>query len=190
MKLLTSPTAMANIDSHLQKTSDGISTPESSGQKAAIYAVFLCPSKIINAGLFRFKSVMVGCIGQPSGWPVPEAGSANPVQPASQRLAPIRGGYQPTSGETAMRNPIQNPPKTQGVKAVENPSILLTEELQLIEAAQIIGGIAESNCHFTAGLARRISETGKTVEELTVAELIALDTAHSEFYNKLFGGDS
>ncbi len=87
-----------------------------------------------------------------------------------------------------MRNPTPKPSKTQGVKAIENSSILLTEELQLIEAAQIIGGIAESNCHYTVGLARRIAETGKSINQLTVAELIALDTAHSEFYNMAFGG--
>ncbi|NOR68492.1 MAG: hypothetical protein GQ532_02145 [Methylomarinum sp.] len=92
---------------HSKKTSVGIRTPETTGQKAAINAVFYCLSKIINTGLIRIKSFMVGCIGHPSGWPVPVAGSSNPMQSATQRFEPKSGGYIPSTGETAMRNHTQ-----------------------------------------------------------------------------------
>lgn len=111
---LTAADQTANLYPHSQKTSVGIETPVTTGPKAASVekdnAVFYCPSKIISTALVRLKSAMVGCIGQPQGWPVPVAGSLNPVQPASQRLRPKGGGYIPTTGETAMRHHTQNPP--------------------------------------------------------------------------------
>ena len=59
-----------------------------------------------------------------------------------------------------------------------------TIENQLIDASMAIGRIAETNCHYTAGLARRIQETGKPVPELTIAELIQLDKEYSAFFNQ------
>lgn len=56
---------------------------------------------------------------------------------------------------------------------------------QLIDTAQAIGGIAESNCHYTDGLARRIEHTGKAINDLTVGELLALDKAYNDFFNQL-----
>ncbi|OQK18008.1 hypothetical protein AU255_09170 [Methyloprofundus sedimenti] len=50
----------------------------------------------------------------------------------------------------------------------------LTEQ-NLIDAALAIGNIADSNGHYTAGLAARIDATGKTVFQLTIIELLALD---------------
>jgi len=50
-----------------------------------------------------------------------------------------------------------------------------------------LGAIAESNCHYTAGLAKRIEETGKAVETLTIAELIALDDDYKKLLNTVHG---
>lgn len=60
-------------------------------------------------------------------------------------------------------------------------------EQNLIEAALCIGNIANTNCHYTAGLASRIDSTGKTVQELTIAELVALDELQRKQFN---GGQS
>lgn len=108
-----------------QKTKVGIETPGTSAEKAALLiAVFLCLPKN-NTGLIRIKFIMVGCNGQPQGWPVPEAGSLNPEQPATQRLRPKGGGLKPTSGVTAMRqyaqNPAENSQQTQSFVSGLNP---------------------------------------------------------------------
>ena len=58
---------------------------------------------------------------------------------------------------------------------------------KLIELCQEIGGIAGCNGHYTAGLSRRIEATGKPVEELTLAELVALSREYNAFYNKAHG---
>ena len=108
IKILTAHSVKAMLYPLSQKTKAGIGTPLSKGEKSPVIAlVFLCPS-IIQAEFVRLKSIMVGCIGQPQGWPAPLPGSANPIQSASQRLAPMRGGYQPCKGETAMRNHAQS----------------------------------------------------------------------------------
>jgi len=52
---------------------------------------------------------MVDCSGQLSGWPVPVAGSANPVQSATQELALLRGGYSTLQETAIMQNPKPNP---------------------------------------------------------------------------------
>lgn len=63
-----------------------------------------------------------------------------------------------------------------------------TPELELINICQQIGCIAESNAHFTAGLTLRIAETGKPVEQLTIAELLKIHRDHKEWFNSLFDG--
>ncbi len=98
---LTGKRHAGNLSMLSQKTKVGIATPNTTGQKAAFLAVFLCPPKI--AGLFRLNFmlpefirrifVMVGCIGQLSSWPVPVAGCCNLVQSATLRLQPKGGGY-------------------------------------------------------------------------------------------------
>jgi len=60
-------------------------------------------------------------------------------------------------------------------------------EHKLIDIAVQIGAIAESNNHYTAALAARINATGKHLEQLTIAEFIALDNQQRAFFNK--GGD-
>lgn len=58
-------------------------------------------------------------------------------------------------------------------------------EKSLLEAINQIAAIADTNCHYVAGLARRIADSGKTVGSLSVAELLALDAKHNAFYNSL-----
>lgn len=48
-----------------------------------------------------------------------------------------------------------------------------------------IGKISDCNYRYTAGLSRRIAETGKTIEQLTVGELLELDKAYCEWFNSL-----
>jgi len=85
-------------------------TSEITGQKRPLLSsvVFLCPSKIINAGLIRIKFFMVDCVGHPLWWLVPVADSLNPIQSATQCFRPKVGGYISNTGETAMRNNTQN----------------------------------------------------------------------------------
>ena len=65
--------------------------------------VFLC----LKYGISPF-TIMMGCIGHPSGWPS-LVGSLNLIQPVTQRLRPMGGGYNPNQGEIAMRNHTQKP---------------------------------------------------------------------------------
>ena len=48
-----------------------------------------------------------------------------------------------------------------------------------------IGGIAESNGRYTAGLSERIAATGKAIEDLTVRELLDLHRQHNEWFNSV-----
>jgi|GEM_PF-1630368 len=50
----------------------------------------------------------------------------------------------------------------------------MNNELKLIEIAAEIGGIAECSCNYTYILALRIAGTGKSIEEFTVGELLAM----------------
>ena len=59
-------------------------------------------------------------------------------------------------------------------------------EQDLTEAARIIGHLFDCNGHYFAALARRIDHTGKTVGELTVAELMKLDREEGERFNRVF----
>jgi len=88
----------------------GICTPRNQGpQRPLLHVAFLCPSKT-QAALCRLFSVMVGCIGQPLKRLAGSlAGSANLIQPATQRFAPKGGGFFLYQGVTAMRNYAQNP---------------------------------------------------------------------------------
>ena len=68
----------------------GIRTPNRKGVKAPHHGVFLCPTFSHGLGFAVF--IMVGCSGQPQGWPVPFPGSSNPLHPAAQSLEPLRVG--------------------------------------------------------------------------------------------------
>ncbi len=108
---LTKPRYPAKFNPPSQKTKARFSTLGIKGQKAANVrnerAVFLCPS--ISTALVRLQFILVGCIGQPQGWPAPLTGSANPIQSASNNLALIFGGNLIFKGVSAMRHYAQNP---------------------------------------------------------------------------------
>ena len=71
-KTLTEKCCKAILSLSLPHEVIGTATPGKTGQKRPLYTVvFLCPSKIINTGLFRVKSFMVGFIRHPSWWLVP-----------------------------------------------------------------------------------------------------------------------
>ena len=59
-------------------------------------------------------------------------------------------------------------------------------ELHNIDVCMEIGGIAGCNCHYTAGLSRRIAETGKGIEDLTVRELLGIHREYNKFFNELY----
>ncbi|WP_250655042.1 hypothetical protein [Alkalimarinus coralli] len=59
------------------------------------------------------------------------------------------------------------------------------DQRKLVEAATTIGAIAECNCHYTEGLARKIAATGKSVGDLTVAELMNIDVDYAQEYNDM-----
>lgn len=95
---MTRPDSLTVLDVRLQKTSAGICTPEDKGDKMPLFPVAcLCPSKIKSVPV-RYILVMVGCIRQPQGWPAPLSGSANLIQPASLRFAPMEGGISSNKG--------------------------------------------------------------------------------------------
>ncbi len=62
----------------------------------------------------------------------------------------------------------------------------INAEFHMIEVCQDIGKVSECNAHFTSMLSQRINESGKSIEEFTVGELLALIHSCSEFYNRLF----
>ena len=62
----------------------------------------------------------------------------------------------------------------------------LDRHISNMDVCQEIGSIAESNCHYTAGLTRRIEETGKTIEELTVGELLEIHRAYNAWFNDFY----
>jgi len=49
-----------------------------------------------------------------------------------------------------------------------------------------IGGIAECNARYTAGISSRIAATGKTIDALTVRELLEIHLAYGEWFSSLF----
>ena len=123
--LLTINSYTSSINPSLPHEAVEFRTSEITGQKRPLLSVvFLCPSKIINTGLFRVKSFMVDCIGHPLGWSVPVADSLNPIQSASQRFRPKVGGYISSTGETAMRNHTQNPTNHVGKKLQSRFNVL------------------------------------------------------------------
>ena len=46
--------------------------------------------------------------------------------------------------------------------------------------------LSGNNGHYTDGLCRKINETGKAIEELTVAELLEIHHQHNAWFNKTF----
>lgn len=63
----------------------------------------------------------------------------------------------------------------------------MTEE-QMLEICQRIGMVAESSSLYTAGLVNRLGS--KSLEQLTVAELLTLIDTHTAFFNQLYGTEN
>lgn len=61
----------------------------------------------------------------------------------------------------------------------------MNQELHNIVVCQEIGGIAGCSNHYTAELSRRIAETGKAIEALTVGELLDIHYDCGEQYNHI-----
>lgn len=57
--------------------------------------------------------------------------------------------------------------------------------LHNISVCMEIAKIPGCNPRYTSGLSRRIAETGKKIEELTVGELLKLDKDYSKYFNSL-----
>lgn len=58
-------------------------------------------------------------------------------------------------------------------------------EKDLVDASAVIGGIHECNNRFTYGLARLIWERGRSVEDLTLKELILLNEQYGARFNEM-----
>jgi len=58
-------------------------------------------------------------------------------------------------------------------------------ELHNLAVCAEIGGIAETNCHYSAGLSRHIAALGKPIEALTVGELLALHRDYNDCFNRV-----
>jgi len=63
-------------------------------------------------------------------------------------------------------------------------------ENDLITTATELSYIADANPHFTHCLAKQIEETGKTIGELTIAELLDLNTQCKALFNSSLPKDT
>ncbi len=58
-------------------------------------------------------------------------------------------------------------------------------ELELLEVSQAIGKIADSNCHYTAGLAVKLATLNKPLQALTVGELLVINSEYNAEFNQI-----
>lgn len=63
----------------------------------------------------------------------------------------------------------------------------MNTETQLTEVCQEIGNIAESNCHYTAGLARLLDKGEQPILDMKVGELLSLAREYKEVFNRVHG---
>lgn len=61
-----------------------------------------------------------------------------------------------------------------------------TLERELLDVSQEIGGICEMAAWASAQLADLVKQTGKSVGDLTIAELIALRREHAESVRRIY----
>ncbi len=62
-----------------------------------------------------------------------------------------------------------------------------TTEQQIIEASREIGGIAGSNCHFTAGLARLFDNGDQRFLDTSIKDFISIYREYQESFNRVHG---
>ncbi|MFZ4859232.1 MAG: hypothetical protein ACOYL3_22875 [Desulfuromonadaceae bacterium] len=60
-------------------------------------------------------------------------------------------------------------------------------EQELISISREIGGIASSNGLFTDGLSCIIEATGRSIPDLTIAELLHLTRSYKQTFNQIHG---
>jgi len=145
--LLPVTTSNAKLCLPLTHSVDGIRTPRR-GHKAAINAVFYCPSKIISKGLLPVKSFMVGCIEQSLiGLAVPLSGSSNSIQSTAQRFEPKGGGLFLRQGHKPMlkNSPKQNP-LTKSVSETKQKSLLA--QVSIIRSDINLHGLTQTQENF------------------------------------------
>ncbi len=58
-----------------------------------------------------------------------------------------------------------------------------TAELELVDICQEIGLVAGCNCHYTAGLAKRVESYGIPVRDMPVGVLLGIVREHTEWFN-------
>ena len=59
----------------------------------------------------------------------------------------------------------------------------------MLDVCRQIGRVVGTNCSFAAGLAEKLEELGKPIEQLTVAELISEIDKYAEYFNAEFFSD-
>ena len=124
-------------------------------RRTTAQAVFLCVS-------YSAACVMAGCMGHPSGWPVPMTGRPTLYSPPPCRLASAGGGEVPIIGVTTMTHPAQNSP------AVRNHRSTLI-------AATILLALSSSRRIGTAEIQQRLASEGMPVSLRTVqGHLVAI----------------
>ena len=105
-------------------------------RRTTAQAVFLC----VSCSAAR---VMAGCMGHPSGWPVPMTGRPTLYSPPPHRLASVGGGESPIIGVTTMANHATRP------SATRHRSVRLTAIILLSLKPGVRTGTAEIHQRLT-----------------------------------------
>ncbi len=159
---LTGTTSNSNLSMPLTHSRDGRENPKITGCKAAINAVFYCPSKS-EAVLFRFMTAMTGCCRQLSSWPVPVFGILTLRQLVAHSVRRIATALYSNTGHKPMLNHTQNP---------LNISVSEIKQNSLKKQHEIIGHALDIFC-------TEFSESNKSAlkHDALVAERVTFDQA-------------
>jgi len=144
--MLTASNVQVNLSLPLTHSAVGIGTPETTGQKAALHAVFYCPPQK-PAVLLCLAFVMVDCSGEPSGSPVPVAGSSNPAQSATPRLEPTGGGYSTLQETATMRNPTSKLAKSASNQYQSRFNVVTRSGRSLVRRVPFSEAVSVKNHH-------------------------------------------
>ena len=61
---------------------------------------------------------------------------------------------------------------------------VLETELHVLDVCKELGSIVEANCHYTRLLAQCISLEGKTIEQLTVGDLLRINRDAADDFDR------
>jgi len=103
---LTKIVKIATLYAPLTHSKDGRENLKITGCKAAINAVFLCPSKI-NTGLCRFNNAMTGRCRQLSSWPIPVFGILTLLRSVTHSVRRIVTALYSNTGQKLMHTYTQ-----------------------------------------------------------------------------------